>query len=318
MRRLLICLAFAVTASFTQAQDPGMLAAQIATQNAQMAAQQAQQAAQQAMQDAQLANQQAMQAAQIAAMNAQCSGCYAAMPKFSTKAGTYTTPVNVIIKSRGATAIYYTTDGWTPTIDSARYSGPITIGSNTTLQAVAISKKGLRSRVATAVYEVSAAPPAGGPITLAPVTSGVAPAAGKIVLHQGTAIPLAFAADVTSKTARLGDKVAVTLAEDLTADGVLLAKKGAPANVTLTAVDRPRGGGTPGEIYFRADSLEINGTDVKLRGSAALQGQDQVDKASALMIGLPVGIFVHGKDAEIKQGAVFTAYVDADTVLPAQ
>jgi hypothetical protein len=31
-----------------------------------------------------------------------------------------------------------------------------------------------------------------------------------------------------------------------------------------------------------------------------------------------VGIFVHGKDAEIKQGASFTAFVDADTlILPA-
>jgi len=28
-----------------------------------------------------------------------------------------------------------------------------------------------------------------------------------------------------------------------------------------------------------------------------------------------VGIFVHGKDAEIKQGAPFTAFVDEDTLL---
>ena len=31
---------------------------------------------------------------------------------------------------------------------------------------------------------------------------------------------------------------------------------------------------------------------------------------------VPAGVFVHGKDAEIKQGASFTAFVDADTLLP--
>jgi hypothetical protein len=30
---------------------------------------------------------------------------------------------------------------------------------------------------------------------------------------------------------------------------------------------------------------------------------------------VPVGVFVHGKDAEIKQGASFTAFVDADTLI---
>jgi hypothetical protein len=32
-----------------------------------------------------------------------------------------------------------------------------------------------------------------------------------------------------------------------------------------------------------------------------------------MAVPVPVALFVHGKDAEIKQGATFTAFVDADT-----
>jgi len=31
--------------------------------------------------------------------------------------------------------------------------------------------------------------------------------------------------------------------------------------------------------------------------------------------GVPAGMFVHGKDAEIQEGTTFTAFVDADTLL---
>jgi hypothetical protein len=58
---------------------------------------------------------------------------------------------------------------------------------------------------------------------------------------------------------------------------------------------------------------------IKLRGTAAKEGQDKEAKAAGLIIAIPVvpaGLFVHGKNAEIKQGAVFTALVAADTLLP--
>ena len=73
--------------------------------------------------------------------------------------------------------------------------------------------------------------------------------------------------------------------------------------------------GLPAEIFFTADYIQANGNTIRLRGSAAKQGQDQVKIAGALSVGFPAGLFIHGKDAEIKQGALFTAYVDADTVL---
>lgn len=78
---------------------------------------------------------------------------YVAKPIFSPDGGVYSEPLSVTIAcpTEGA-AIRYTTDGTSPTTGGTMYTGPIAIGDNTTLKAVAISPKGIMSAVATASY----------------------------------------------------------------------------------------------------------------------------------------------------------------------
>ncbi|HLX82968.1 MAG TPA: chitobiase/beta-hexosaminidase C-terminal domain-containing protein [Terriglobales bacterium] len=315
---LLLSLLF--TAPFAVAQDPGMQAAQVAMQQTQLAAQAAQQASDQAMRDAQQANQQAMQNSQQAAQaGAQCYRCYAAKPKFSIKPGSYSAPLTIKMKDRTRGAvIYYTTDGWTPTEDSTRYTGPLTIDSTTSLQAIAVSRLGGRSRVATAVYTLNGTSPEPQASAEATNVDSSNSASDKRLLARGTPVPLVFVADVSSKTADVGDKLSLTLAEDLKAGNITLIKKGTPSIATVTEVDRPGVGGLPGEVFFQADSLQANGVIVRLRGYAAKEGQDKQGKALGLMFVpvVPAALFVRGTEAEIKQGARFTAFVDADTLLP--
>src|ERR1035441_2156004 len=238
MRTYLTLLTLALVAAFALAQDPGMQAAQQATQ---MATQAAQQANDQMMQAAQQANQQAMQNAQQAAQNtSSCYRCGAAAPKFSVKPGAYSAAVTLKIKdSTREAVIYYTTDGWTPTVASTRYMGPITIDSTTTLQAIAISPYGGRSRVATAVYTLNGVPPTP-PVAQTvvaapnegPNSASVPSASVNLLLPRGTAVPFVIASDVSSKTAEVGDKISLTLTEDLTAGDVGVVKKGTPAGAT--------------------------------------------------------------------------------------
>ena len=84
--------------------------------------------------------------------------------------------------TNGAT-IYYTTDGSTPTTASTVYSGPITVSSTETLQAIATASGCLTSVVATAAYTINILP-----LTATPTISlaGSYTAAQTVILSDTT------------------------------------------------------------------------------------------------------------------------------------
>jgi len=80
----------------------------------------------------------------------------AATPVISPAAGTYTSAQSVTIKDATAgAAIYYTTNGTTPTANSTLYSGAITVASTETLEAIAVAPGDSNSPVASATYTIS-------------------------------------------------------------------------------------------------------------------------------------------------------------------
>lgn len=78
-----------------------------------------------------------------------------ATPTFSPGAGTYTSTQNVTISdaTNGAT-IYYTTDGTTPTAASTKYTGPLTVATTQTVNAIATAAGFSNSAIATATYTI--------------------------------------------------------------------------------------------------------------------------------------------------------------------
>ncbi|MBV8674915.1 MAG: chitobiase/beta-hexosaminidase C-terminal domain-containing protein [Acidobacteriaceae bacterium] len=116
-------------------------------------------------------------------INSSCYMCYAAAtPTFSIAGGTYsgTQTVSIADATAGAT-IYYTTDGSTPTTSSTVYTGPVTVSSTQTVQAIAVETGYTNSGVASATYTISA----GGSNPPAPVInfpSGFAGSSGEVVL----------------------------------------------------------------------------------------------------------------------------------------
>lgn len=105
------------------------------------------------------------------ANSAVASGVYnlvAGAPYFSPAPGTYTAAQTVYIQDLTPNVnIYFTTDGSTPTTNSPRYGGPITVSSTETIQAIATSKGYTTSPVGSGTFTINL-PPAATP-TFTPV-----------------------------------------------------------------------------------------------------------------------------------------------------
>jgi len=82
-----------------------------------------------------------------------------ATPAFSPRSGTYTTAQMVTLTdSTSGAAIYYTTDGSTPTTSSAQFLTPIPVSQTTTIKALA-SLGGVSSAVASSAYTLRVGTP---------------------------------------------------------------------------------------------------------------------------------------------------------------
>jgi hypothetical protein len=224
-----------------------------------------------------------------------------ASPRLKQEAGTEpgTVLVRMEARSRGA-SIFYTTDGWTPTAASKRYLGPITLRRSTTVRAIAFSAGGFRSRVSLLPVNLISSTPVNinpGPIRITQ-------------LSPGTKLPLIFSASVSSRGEKVGDRLPVSLADDLFVDGKLAAQKGAAIEAVVTNVDNSHVQGLPGVLSFSALSLRLrDGTSVPLLGVETMEGTDHTMKANVADIVPLGGLMVHGKDAVIPAGQRFEAQV---------
>jgi hypothetical protein len=78
----------------------------------------------------------------------------AATPAIQPASGTYSAAQSVVISdSASGATIHYTIDGSNATTSSPTYSGPIVVGSATTVQAVAMVSGQANSAMATATYK---------------------------------------------------------------------------------------------------------------------------------------------------------------------
>src|SRR5204863_443683 len=86
-----------------------------------------------------------------------------APPVLSPAPGTYVSSVTLTLSDATAgAAIYYTTNGTTPTTSSTRYTGPVVLTQSATVQAIAAASGMADSAVTSSAYTVKVAAPAFG------------------------------------------------------------------------------------------------------------------------------------------------------------
>ena len=83
-------------------------------------------------------------------------GSTVATPTFSPAGGSYSSAQTVTISCQtSGAAIYYTTDGSTPTTGSTHYTSPVTVSATETLKAIGVEAGMTQSTVGSAAYTIS-------------------------------------------------------------------------------------------------------------------------------------------------------------------
>lgn len=136
-------------------------------------------------------------------------------------------------------------------------------------------------------------------LTMPVIARSQAAPAPKLLLAEGTELTLRMAQDVSSRAARPGEPVELTLAEDLKVGDVLVAKKGARALGEVVQGKRPDFWGEAGEVSLRVHFLRVGDQKVEIRGAIGSAGTRYV--------------VIRGSQAVIKAGTLVKAFVAADT-----
>ena len=212
-----------------------------------------------------------------------------ATPSFSPVGGTYTSAQSVKITSAtsGAT-IYYTTNGTAPTKSSTQYTGPITVSSSMTLEAIATASGFFDSNVASASYTISsqvAATP-----TFSPA-AGTYTSAQSVTLSDSTAgASIYYTTDGTTPTTSSTKYTsAINVASTATIKAIAAAAGFSQSAVATAAytINLPSNINYSGG--FTATGLDLNGI-AKLNGTRLRLTDTTQNSAGSAWYGVPVNV----------------------------
>ena len=143
-------------------------------------------------------------------------------------------------------------------------------------------------------------------------------------LQNGTAVKLKLTENLSSASAKTGQKVPFEAVEEVDVDGVPVIAKGAQGIGTITLAEPKRAMGRPGKLDVNIDSVRmIDGENAALSATKSEKGGGHTGAMTAGMVGTaivffpaaPLLLFIHGKDITIPEGTEITAFVSGDNKL---
>jgi hypothetical protein len=104
-------------------------------------------------------------------------------------------------------------------------------------------------------------------------------------IPAGTRLTVRTGSDISSSTAKAGDRFAATLASDLVVKGRTVAKVGAPIRGRVTSAKSSGRLHAPGELALRLTSLQVNGRMVPISTHSYLAKGKSHTQSNATKIG---------------------------------
>ena len=175
----------------------------------------------------------------------------------------------------------------------------------------------------SAVSQQPAAPqdPKAAPVQSPAATSKAPLAFG---LTEDTPIRIRLARTMSSKDAKVDDRVDFEVFDDVKVGDVIVIERGAMAIATVTEAHPKRRMGRAGKLKMNIDYVRLaSGEKVPLRAVKGGSGGNHIAAMTGAMVATgivffpaaPLFLFMHGKDITIPKGTEITAYVAADTPL---
>jgi len=145
-----------------------------------------------------------------------------------------------------------------------------------------------------------------------------------IHIPDGTEVRLLVQASIYGKTAKPNDPVPLQVLHDVKVGDLVLIAKKAPAIATVAEIQQPRHMMRAGTMFLKVDHVTlVTGQTQKLRGSTWAKGSPVDVSCSpndsfcmgAIVFALPFLPLVHGHEAILRKGTVFTAVLDGEAIL---
>ena len=158
-------------------------------------------------------------------------------------------------------------------------------------------------------------------LIVALLSTGVLAQDTKLVLRDGTPIPIRTTENLSSHDAVTGGTIDFEVMEDIYVNDVLVVKKGSPAIGTITDAQHKKTMGRQGKLDITIDYVRLlNGEKAQLRGVKQGSGGGHTGAMVGAMVvtslvvwpAAPLFLFMHGKDINIAKGTPITGYVDGD------
>jgi hypothetical protein len=152
-------------------------------------------------------------------------------------------------------------------------------------------------------------------VAVAPVVAVpmVVSTASRTVLPQGTSIRLRTLSELTSQTAKTGQRFDLEVAEDVMLGGRVVIPRGSPAVGDIAMVKKKGMWGKSGKLEARVLYIRANGRDIPVRGSVGDKGETGTAGVVGAIVVLPIaGFFVTGTSAVLPAGTGANAALESD------
>lgn len=173
-----------------------------------------------------------------------------------------------------------------------------------TAELIRLSKAGVPENVIAAMRNPGTATPGG---------TGTTAVAGKAAkVPDGEKVRLLLMEEVSSATAQEGDRVNLTVAEDVKVGEDVIIAKGAAAAGKISHAKKKGMLGEGGKLTMSLDQVKcVDGQNVRIRATASREGDDKLGKTVAVFVlAGPFAVLVKGKDVTSPKGTEYAAYLD--------